>query len=108
MVSQTLSSNWPENPQPEIENDTLPESFSPAAANYATGPPNKWSVFDLAALPDDCLIPQTDVLKIIGISRTSWWRGVKSGVYPQPVRLGPRMNRWRVGTIRQLVRGQAA
>ena len=60
---------------------------------------------DLGSLPDDSLIPQNDVLRIIHISRTSWWRGVKDGRYPQPIRLGPRMNRWRIGTIRELVRG---
>lgn len=68
----------------------------------------KYTPTDLANLPDDSLIPQTDVLAIIRISRTSWWRGVKDGRYPQPVKLGPRMNRWRLGTIRELVRGQAA
>ena len=60
---------------------------------------------DLGTLPDDSLIPQTDVLTIVRISRTSWWRGVKDGRYPQPIKLGPRMNRWRIGTIRELVRG---
>lgn len=70
--------------------------------------PKSPSPTDLAALPDDSLIPQRDVLVIINISRTSWWRGVKDGRYPQPVKLGPRMNRWRIGSIRDLVRGEAA
>lgn len=60
---------------------------------------------ELGSLPDDSLITQTDVLTILRISRTSWWRGVKDGRYPQPIKLGPRMNRWRAGTIRELVRG---
>ena len=62
---------------------------------------------ELANLPDDSLISQNDVLTIIRISRTSWWRGVKDGRYPKPVKLGPRMNRWRIGNIRDLVRGDS-
>lgn len=63
---------------------------------------------DLAGLPDDSLIPQADVLSIVRISRTSWYRGVKEGRYPRPIELGPRMNRWRMGDIRGLIRGVAA
>lgn len=37
------------------------------------------------------------------ISRTSWLEGVKSGVYPQPVRLGPRTVAWKVEDIRRLI-----
>ena len=62
---------------------------------------------DIAELPDDTLIPEKYVLPMVGVSRTSWWRGVKSGVYPAPIQLGKRLNRWRLGTIRNIVR-QAA
>jgi prophage regulatory protein len=61
----------------------------------------------LAEMPDDTLIPQRDVLEIIRVSPTSWWRGVKSGIYPQPVKLGPRLNRWHLGAIRDVVRAAA-
>jgi predicted DNA-binding transcriptional regulator AlpA len=36
---------------------------------------------------------------IIPVGRTSWWAGVKSGKYPQPVRLGGRMVAWRASDI---------
>lgn len=42
-------------------------------------------------------LPQ--VLEIIPISRSSWWAGVKSGKYPQPVKIGPRMTCWRLRDI---------
>ena len=32
---------------------------------------------------------------IIPVGRSSWWSGVKSGKYPQPVKLGPRTTAWR-------------
>ncbi len=41
---------------------------------------------------------------IIPVGRTTWWAGVRSGRYPQPVRsLGPRITVWRVEEIRTLV-----
>jgi hypothetical protein len=38
------------------------------------------------------------------ISKSSWWAGVKSGQYPQPVRLGPRTTAWRVEDLEQLAK----
>lgn len=41
---------------------------------------------------------------IIPVSRSTWWSGVKSGRYPQPVRtLGSRITAWRVEDIRTLI-----
>lgn len=40
---------------------------------------------------------------IIPISKSSWWAGVKSGFYPKPIKLGPRITVWRVEDIRALV-----
>ena len=42
------------------------------------------------------------------ISRTSWLEGVKSGIYPKPVRLGPRTVAWRVSDIYTLLDGLSA
>lgn len=41
---------------------------------------------------------------IIPVSKSSWWAGVKSGKYPQPIKLGPRTTVWQDEDIRQLVR----
>jgi predicted DNA-binding transcriptional regulator AlpA len=40
---------------------------------------------------------------IIPVSRSTWWDGVKSGRFPKPVKLGPRMTAWCVEDIRELV-----
>jgi len=40
---------------------------------------------------------------IIPIGKSSWWAGVKSGRYPQPVKLGPRTTAWRIEDIRHLI-----
>ncbi len=41
---------------------------------------------------------------VIPVSKSTWWEGVKSGRYPQPVRtLGLRITAWRVEDIRSLI-----
>jgi len=39
----------------------------------------------------------------IPVSKSTWWAGVKSGRFPQPVKLGPRITAWRVEEIRALI-----
>ena len=39
----------------------------------------------------------------IPVSKSTWWAGVKSGRFPQPVKLGPRITAWRVEDIRTLI-----
>ncbi len=40
---------------------------------------------------------------LLPISKSTWWVRVKSGEYPQPVKLGPRITAWRVEDIRSLI-----
>ena len=41
---------------------------------------------------------------IIPVSKSTWWEGIKTGRYPQPVRtLGRRITAWRVEDIRALI-----
>jgi len=40
---------------------------------------------------------------IIPISKSSWWAGVKSGKYPQSVKLSDRCTCWHVEDIRALI-----
>jgi len=39
----------------------------------------------------------------IPVSKSTWWAGVKTGRYPKPVKLGPRITAWRVEDIRTLI-----
>jgi prophage regulatory protein len=39
----------------------------------------------------------------IPVGKSTWWAGVKSGRFPQPVKLGPRITAWRVEDIRALI-----
>ncbi|MDD2863976.1 MAG: AlpA family transcriptional regulator [Methylococcales bacterium] len=43
------------------------------------------------------------IAPIIPISRTSWLNGVKSGKYPNPVKISDRTTAWRVEDIEKLI-----
>ena len=40
---------------------------------------------------------------IYPVSKSTWWAGVKSGRFPKPVKLGPRITAWRIEDIRNLI-----
>lgn len=42
---------------------------------------------------------------IIPVSRSAWWMGVKSGIFPAPLKLSPKITCWRVEDLRQLIEG---
>lgn len=44
-----------------------------------------------------------EVLKIIPFSRSTWYGGVKNGLYPQPVKIGVRAVAWRSDDIFKLL-----
>jgi prophage regulatory protein len=50
--------------------------------------------------------PEADppIPAIIPVKKSCWWQGVKSGRFPRPVKLGPRITAWRVEDIRTFVR----
>ena len=39
------------------------------------------------------------VLELVPVSRSTWYRGVKSGIYPRPVRLSERTVAWKAVEI---------
>lgn len=59
----------------------------------------------LFELPATGLIRLKDVLKLIRVSRSGWYEGVKSGRYPAPRRLGPRTSAYNVEEIRSVIDG---
>ncbi len=58
-------------------------------------------------LPDTGFVRLSSILAPSGpipVSKSTWWAGVKSGRYPKPIKLGPRITAWRVEDIRRLIR----
>ena len=54
-------------------------------------------------LPQVGFVRLPQILSVIPVSRSSWLRGVKSGKYPEPVKLGERTTAWRVEDIFKLI-----
>ena len=57
-------------------------------------------------------LPKTGFLRLpsiiapngpIPVSKSTWWAGIKTGRYPKPVKLGPRITAWRVEDIRSII-----
>lgn len=60
-----------------------------------------------ATVNPQALLRLPQVLELIPVSRSSFWAGVKSGRYPQPVKLGPATTCWRAADILALIEGGA-
>ena len=45
-----------------------------------------------------------DVLKLIPVSRATWWNGCKSGRFPPPYKIGERTTAWKKEDIQKCLR----
>lgn len=76
-------------------------------AKQLTKPPTKQSNKQQPlSFPATGLVRLADILAPVGpipISRSSWWAGVRAGMYPKPVKLGPRITAWRAEDVHQLI-----
>ncbi|PZO66278.1 MAG: transcriptional regulator [Pseudoxanthomonas suwonensis] len=57
-------------------------------------------------LPDFALVRERQVLPVLPFSSPTLWRRVKSGDFPQPVRLEGRMTAWKWGDVREWLEAQ--
>ena len=58
---------------------------------------------------NDRLLRLPEVLKILPISKSAWWNGIKSGRYPiETIKLGPRTTAWRAHDVQEIVKRGAA
>ena len=62
---------------------------------------------DKVHLPETGFLRLPDVLKLIPVSKSTWWAGVKAGRYPASVKLGARITAWRAEDIRGLIQRSA-
>jgi len=59
-----------------------------------------------SSLPEAGLLRLSSILAPAGpipVGKSTWWEGVRTGRFPQPVKLGPRVTAWRVEDIRALI-----
>lgn len=52
----------------------------------------------------DSLLRLPEVLKLVPVSRSSWYAGVKEGIYPKQVAIGRRSVGWRSSEVQKVVR----
>ena len=50
-------------------------------------------------------IPPTPA--VIPVGKSTWWAGVKSGIYPAPIKISKRCTGWEVQAIRRLAGGKS-
>ncbi len=62
-------------------------------------------VLPTQAFPEVGFVRLPQILAVFPVGRSTWWSGVKSGRFPQPVKLGPRVTAWRVEEIRAFLAG---
>jgi len=55
-------------------------------------------------IPETGFLRLPQVLSIIPVGKTNWWKGVKSGRFPKPVKLSERCTAWRAEDIRELIK----
>ena len=53
-------------------------------------------------LPTTGYLRLRQVLEIFPVSRSAWYRGIKEGRYPAPIKLGKRTAAWSVESIAAL------
>ena len=63
-------------------------------------------VFD--SLPHGAFVRLPVVLAVLGISRSTFYAGIQSGIYPRPVKVGTRASAWRKSEILDLQNRLAA
>jgi prophage regulatory protein len=54
-------------------------------------------------VPETGFIRLPGVLAVIPVSKASWYAGIKKGLYPRPVSLGPNTRAWAAEDIRALI-----
>lgn len=61
------------------------------------------SITMLRELPATGFLRFKDVQRFIPVSSSTWWKGVREGIYPQPVKLSTRTTAWKAEDIRALI-----
>lgn len=57
----------------------------------------------IVQLPQTGFVRLPQILLHIPVSRSTWWAGVKSGKYPQPIKLGENTTAWKAEDIHALI-----
>lgn len=51
---------------------------------------------------EESFLRLSQVLKVFPVSKSTWWNGVRDGIFPKPVKLTQRTTAWRRSDIVKL------
>ena len=54
-------------------------------------------------IPSTGFLRLPQIMELFPISKSAWWQGCRSGLYPQPIKLGPRTTVWKAEEITALI-----
>ncbi len=60
----------------------------------------------LSSFPETGFVRLSRIITPLGpipVGKSTWWAGVRSGRFPQPVKIGARITAWRIEDIRALI-----
>ena len=57
----------------------------------------------MSSLSELGLMRLPQVLAVFPVCKSKWWKGVKSGEYPKPVKISARCTAWKAEDIRKLI-----
>ncbi|RZI59577.1 MAG: AlpA family phage regulatory protein [Rubrivivax sp.] len=62
----------------------------------------------MSVLPDTGFLRQAQVLLFVPISKSTLWRRVEAGSFPQPIKLSCKVTAWRAEDVRRWITEQGA
>lgn len=65
--------------------------------------PRKSASWKENPLPEAGFVRLAQILKVLPVSKSTWWSGCKTGRYPAPIKLRQRITVWKVEDIRALI-----
>lgn len=65
--------------------------------------PRKSASWKENPFPETGFVRLAQILKVLPISKSTWWAGIAGGRFPRPVKLGPKTTVWKVEDIRALI-----
>jgi prophage regulatory protein len=79
----------------------MPKNAQPTTRHREPDPTR--NIYQRTTLPETGFVRLPAVLHALGIGKSTWWAGVKSGRFPSAIRLGPRTTAWDVAEIRACI-----
>ncbi len=90
---------------------------SPIEAMGTAAPKSCSAVLQFDAMPNSAYLREAQLVQSpkrpgapapLPFSANTLWRKVRSGEFPKPIKLGPRITAWKAGDVRAWINAQAA